>query len=513
MIEGLHKNSQLAVYVRKSRKDEDDSENTLTKHKQQLSEFLEKEGFQNTQWFEEVSSADSINKRPIFVGLLSMIEAGAFEAVVVVAWDRLTRGSQIDSGRVAETLKDSDTLVLTPTKVYDLNNESDEMMSEFESVIARSEYRAIKRRLQNGKITAVKNGKHVNGRAPFPYKYDRNDKKIKIDNEKKKVYDLILNLYLEKHKGTREIAVTLNRKGYTPPSNKPNAIWRKCQVRNLLRSEFTLGYVQYRKTKRVGNQTLLRDPKEMITTKGEHTPVKTKEQHELILKRMAQQERISPRAKKGTHILSGLLVCGVCGGGLTFRKQKKNPKTAKTDDYYIYVRKCMNPINNGKDFCKANKTCKQEVVLDYVYKSMLRHKEEVLDKQKFEEQQEERESGQELINVQERIVEETKESIERLDDLYIDGHINKSKYEDRKSTLQGKIYEAMKEIERIEKDHDLINRVTKEDRLKKWESVDIEELFSDEMGVKEKNEILKLLIEKIEYKREGDNMEIEITYY
>ncbi|MFP3398390.1 hypothetical protein SB749_18885, partial [Brevibacterium sp. SIMBA_078] len=95
-----------------------------------------------------------------------------------------------------EAFKESNTLLITPQKIYNMSNESDEMLSEFELVIARNEYRAIKRRLLNGRKGAVKEGRPHSGSVPYGFKWDKNDKKAKVDEEKIKIYRMMIDWFL-----------------------------------------------------------------------------------------------------------------------------------------------------------------------------------------------------------------------------------------------------------------------------------------------------------------------------
>ncbi|MFP3514553.1 recombinase family protein, partial [Peribacillus sp. SIMBA_075] len=75
----------------------------------QLKALLNRYSFTDVEWFEEVVSSDSIDNRPIFSRLLPRIRSGEFDVVCVIANDRLSRGSQIDSGRIMEAFKESNT--------------------------------------------------------------------------------------------------------------------------------------------------------------------------------------------------------------------------------------------------------------------------------------------------------------------------------------------------------------------------------------------------------------------
>lgn len=85
--ERITRKSRIAVYLRNSR-EEANTDDTLVKHRMQMSEFIELYGFKNVPWFEEVGSAESIAKRPVFTELLERVEDEEFDAMCVVAYNR-----------------------------------------------------------------------------------------------------------------------------------------------------------------------------------------------------------------------------------------------------------------------------------------------------------------------------------------------------------------------------------------------------------------------------------------
>ena len=60
------------------------------------------------------------------------------------------RGDSIDQGVVARAFKYSETLIITPFKTFDPNNEYDEEYFEFGLFMSRREYKTIRRRLNAG---------------------------------------------------------------------------------------------------------------------------------------------------------------------------------------------------------------------------------------------------------------------------------------------------------------------------------------------------------------------------
>ncbi|HEX3039059.1 MAG TPA: recombinase family protein, partial [Caproiciproducens sp.] len=143
---------KAAMYLRKSRAEEitDTVDETLKRHRETLTEFAEKCGIDITGIYEEVVSGESLFARPQMLRLLADVENRRYDAVLCMDIDRLGRGAMSDQGVILETLKSTQTKIITPRKVYDLSNEMDETYSEFESFLARQELKTIKRRMQRG---------------------------------------------------------------------------------------------------------------------------------------------------------------------------------------------------------------------------------------------------------------------------------------------------------------------------------------------------------------------------
>ena len=71
--------------------------------------------------------------------LLDDISQKRYDAVLCMDIDRLGRGDMASQGMILDTLRTAECLIVTPRRVYDLNNEMDETYSEFEAFMARQE--------------------------------------------------------------------------------------------------------------------------------------------------------------------------------------------------------------------------------------------------------------------------------------------------------------------------------------------------------------------------------------
>lgn len=153
------------MYLRKSRADielEAQGEmETLARHEKILLELSNKLDLTVTKIFKEIVSGENIAERPEVQKLLSEVEDGLWEGVLVVEIERLARGDTIDQGIVARAFKYGNAKIITPNKIYDPDNEFDEEYFEFGLFMSRREYKTISRRIQRGRIEAVKEGKFI----------------------------------------------------------------------------------------------------------------------------------------------------------------------------------------------------------------------------------------------------------------------------------------------------------------------------------------------------------------
>lgn len=122
----------VAMYLRKSRAEEnEDTQTVLARHKAQLTQYAAAHEIKVSKIYEEVVSGDSLFVRPRMIELLKDIESEKYTGVLCTDIDRLGRGNMKEQGLILETLKDANTAIITPDKIYDLNNEIDETQSEF----------------------------------------------------------------------------------------------------------------------------------------------------------------------------------------------------------------------------------------------------------------------------------------------------------------------------------------------------------------------------------------------
>lgn len=237
------------MYLRKSRADAEAEARgegeTLARHRRALTELAKKRGLEVVHEYCEIVSGDSIAARPQMQEMLQAVTEGKYTGVLCMEIERLARGNTIDQGIVAQAFKESGTLIITPVKTYDPDNEFDEEYFEFSLFMSRREYKTIKRRLQAGRLATIKEGNYISPTAPYGYRKVHPEPKVhtlEIVEEEAVVVRQIYDWYLS-GKGSRLIAAELNRMGVAPMKS---AAWEKPSIRKILTNPIYAGFVQWR---------------------------------------------------------------------------------------------------------------------------------------------------------------------------------------------------------------------------------------------------------------------------
>lgn len=321
-------------YLRKSREDIDAEARgegeTLAKHKAALFRLAKEHGVNITKVFEEVVSGESIVHRPEMLQLLKEVGEGRWRSVFCMEIDRLGRGDMEDQGLILRTFKQAKTLIVTPRKIYDLNNEWDEEYTEFEAFMARKELKIITRRLQGGRIRSVEDGNYIGTRPPYGYLIEKKgrDRILVPHPDQAPVVQLIFKLYTHDdpnvRMGSGKIAAELNQLGKPTYTGKP---WEASTVLFILKNEVYIGRLQWKKRqyKKSASPDKLREMKtrdrsEWIDVEGKHEPLVSKEIFNKAQAILKGKYHVPYHLVNGiTNPLAGLVKCGICGASMVYR--------------------------------------------------------------------------------------------------------------------------------------------------------------------------------------------------
>ncbi|MCQ4637704.1 recombinase family protein [Anaerovorax odorimutans] len=325
------------MYLRKSRADAEAEARgegeTLARHEKMLMDLARRQKLNVTKVYKEIVSGETIAARPVMQQLLTEVEDGAWDGVLVVEVERLARGNTLDQGLVSQAFQYSCTKIYTPLKTYDPNNEFDSEYFEFGLFMSRREYKTINRRLQNGRLTSVNEGKYVGNKPPYGYARKKidGDKGYTLDiiPEQAEAVKLAYDLYVNHGMGPHLIADELDRLGYRPLFVDH---WSPQTIRGLLENPVYIGKIRW--GGRAGIKSM-HNGKLQVSRPRNQNPTLCDGLHDAIISEdiyyTAQKIRTAnsrPRCK-GTIIknpLAGIIVCGICGHNMSRRPYPDNTK-------------------------------------------------------------------------------------------------------------------------------------------------------------------------------------------
>lgn len=330
------KGLDIFLYLRKSRSDVEEERkaakegkeyDTLARHRRNLLEVIKREGHNLVDKFEELVTGESIIERTEIQRMLKRMDQGVVEAVLVMDIDRLGRGDMYDSGILDRAFRYNNVKIITPTEIYDPEEESWELVFGVKSLVARQELKSITKRLQGGRRDKAKLGRSISKKPPYGYIRDENLKLHPDSNTAwviKKMFEMMRDGY-----GRQSIAQELDRLGVAPPDpNRDN--WSPSTITAIIKNEVYLGHIIWGKvkyTKRGGQYQRKKVGQESWSIKkNAHEPLVTKELWEAANNAHTGRWRASTVENKTlSNPLAGILKCEVCGYTMLYQPRKDRP--------------------------------------------------------------------------------------------------------------------------------------------------------------------------------------------
>lgn len=496
------KGLDIAIYLRKSRSDMEEEKraaeygkeyDTLEKHRAELLAVAKREQHNILDIYEEVVSGEFITGRPEMQKLLDAVKQMKYEAVLVVDIDRLGRGDKMDQGRIERAFRESQTLIITPTDIYDLNAESGEFSVEVKSFLSRMEYRMIKKRLQQGRIRSARSGKEVASKAPYGFK--KGDGNIlQIDEEKAKYVRLVYKWCAEGIGRVKSAEMLTDMKAPTP-SGKP--AWSHMTIRNILRNEKYKGDQVFgvRKfTRREDGSYHQRPAKpEEIARKSEaHPGIVSAELWQAAQEQMDRRRRL-PKKKHYDLInpLAGMIRCKKCGNAIMANNPANRPNA------YLYC---------GTPGCPT-----KMIAMNKVYNEVITQLSFILDNLKTSTTEQTASRMKDRVNLLEQQIHDARKLIEkinvrreRLYELLEDGTYTKELFVERSRTLQ---QEEAAQKETINDLSDQLQEAKVKLDLNENLAPTLESALSvinETPSIESRNRILKTVIREIRYRRDKE---------
>lgn len=512
---------EYAIYLRKSRADLELEKNsktdTLKRHRVILFNLAKSMGIDinKIRVYEEVVSGETIKERQEMQKLLENIELKKYKGIFVVEVSRLSRGDKIDQGEITKILKYTNTLIITPDKVYDLSNEKDEELFEDELTNSSKELKVTKKRLNRGRNSSVLEGKYVASIPPYGYTREKikDDKGYTlIENPSESVIvKKVFNMYVYENLSMCGIARALNSMNLKPR----NAIeWTTSTLKDMLRNPIYIGKIRWnhRKTVKIlkHREVCSTRPRnnDYLLVDGLHKGFISQEIWDLAQARLSKNSAPVQHNNIIKNPLSHILICEKCG---SFMQRRPYAKSGETTAIQCTNTNCNN-ISSKLSIVESKIIEGLRYWLENykVDENTLHHKNDMYNITYYETSIK---RLNETLEIEKKALTKVCEAYER--EIYSED-IFKSRY----SEIKEKIIQIQHQLTECEKEMNQEQQLISEKEILIPKIENVLDVYYKLESAEEKNYLLKTIIEKVTYlkvkktlKKTDDPTDFEIHIY
>lgn len=343
---------------------------SLDAQKDKLRKYAE---FQNMlvagEYCDEGKSGKNIEGRPEFLRMLRDIESGKDDVsfVLVFKLSRFGRNAA-DVLTSLQRMQDFGVNLICVEDGIDSSKDSGKLMISVLSAVAEIERENILVQTMEGRRQKAREGKWNGGFAPYGYKLV--DGQLQIAEEEAEVIRIIYDKYIHTTMGTARIADWLNEHGYSKVcrhNNKREAFTGSFLI-GVLDNPVYCGKLAYgrrhnEKIPGTRNQYHIVKQKDYALYDGIHEPIISEEDWQLAQKQRQQtnKRQIKTHSLDHEHVLSGLLKCPICGGGMygNVNRKKKGDGTYYRD-YFYYA--CKHRLHVDGKRCDYHHQWGEEII-------------------------------------------------------------------------------------------------------------------------------------------------------
>lgn len=471
---------RIALYPRVSTQEQALNGHSIDEQIERMNKYCEAMGWKVYKTYTDAGYSGANTNRPALQRMIKDIEAGKIDKVLVYKLDRLSR-SQLDTLYLIEKVFLANNVdFVSMNENFDTSTPFGRAMIGILAVFAQLEREQIKERMMMGKEARAKKGLY-HGSNCYPIGYDYiNGHLVPLEFEAIQI-KMIFEMYAE-GKAPLTIAEYLNNNGYTTRYGR----WNDITVRKILRRKTYLGYIKYHDD----------------WYKGEHEALISEDLFNTVQKIFDQRTEdysyYKRREGRVNSYLGGMLFCDCCGGKYSkiISNSTKNGKKYRNTYYKCNSRTFKKRTLVRDPNCK-NKTWRMDVLDNLVFDEI---KKLALDPDYINKIK----TPQENYNKQsviENQIENIKNQINKLMDLYTIGGMPVDLLQEKIHDLNDQQKKLETEIEKIE-----------DEKKKKMTHADAMKMITSFKDVLERGDYaeirtsLSALIEKIVIK--GEDIEI-----
>ena len=465
-------------------------------------------------------SGKSITGRPEFQRMLQDVseERDGVAFILVFKLSRFGRNAA-DVLNSLQFIQDYGVNLVCVEDGIDSSKDSGKLTITVLSAVAEIERENILVQTMEGRKQKAREGKWNGGQAPFGYDLDSRNSTLVVNEEEAEIVRIIYDRFVHTDMGADAICNYLNQRGYTKKKVRGHELnyFARGLIMKILDNPVYTGKIAYGK-----NVT-----EKVKGTRDEYRRVKTDDYlladglHEAIVDEETWEAAREKRKRTGVrfvkthsleheHILTGLIRCPLCGGGMSGTVQRRqNKKTGEYKDTFYY--RCHHRKKVDGKICDYKPMLNQKMFNAEV-EEFIRYMVAGDEFRKFvQEKLEEKVDVSALKTEREQLQKQLKQVqgsklklIQMLDRLDTGDKHYTRKYQD----MQDNLYDKVAEFEEAMKDIDAKIGASygKEITGKKlYEFLLDFDILYDKMTDMEKKEFMNTFIEKIELKNETVN--------
>ena len=504
----------VALYIRLSVEDNKKRGCSVENQKLVLNDFLaDKPDFVVYDTYIDNGATGTNFHRPGFQQMLSDIEAGHIDCVIVKDLSRLGRNS-IDTGYYIEQYFYSHNVrfiaVTDQFDTADPGNLHGGIMLPLKNMINEAYALDIGRKIKAQARQAMKDGDYIGGRAPYGYRKDPdNCHKLLVDETAAPVVKQIFE-WAHDRVSLNRIVLNLNEMGIPAPSHykkstgeitSPGLIgsgkWQTRTVMKILESEVYTGDLVQGKTKIVDHQQVKAGEDNLIVAKGTHEPIISRELFTAVQeyrKQVCEESRAVSKQPYTPNIFKGKVFCADCGRSLHRQREKRK----KGPDVYHFH--CLTNSRVQQKGCKGVRMPETELIATVT--SILEKELAValgMSLPLFQleaRQKQEKDKLKAQMSTQRQEIEKKRLLIQGLYENFVQGILTGEEYFELKTGYEQSIHELPGGIEALEKSMDVLD--SQLIRYREMEK-DAKSLAQDHVLTAE---LIERLIERIEIDHE-----------
>jgi site-specific DNA recombinase len=347
---------RAALYMRVSTGRQAEHDLSIPDQRRQLEAWCRVQGYAVASEFIEGGASAGDDRRPVFQQMIERACDGehAFDLVLVHSYSRFFREAFEQEFYLRKLAKHGVRVVSITQPVGDENEPVHAMMRKvialFDEYQSKENAKHVIRSMKENARQGFWNG----ATAPLGYKLVEAEKrgakikkKLDLDPVEAETVRLIFELYLNGDGnsgalGVKEVVKWLNRNGYRTRRGETFGV---ASVHKILTNTVYIGQWKFNKA---SSRTRQRKPDEEVVTIPVPGLVDPQVFEQVQRQLRARSPRVvAPRVTTGPILLTGLAVCGTCGGGMTLRTGTS--QNGVIHRYYT----CSTCARKGKSACKG----------------------------------------------------------------------------------------------------------------------------------------------------------------